>query len=122
MKRVVNMGQTPTSSNDPVNRDAIAKDVNTVASVVSISEEPQKVSRRTQQNVVPDTCPLCEMGIKVEDIKYYDVALLKKFISVRGKIIARSKSGLCAKHQRAVVKAIKRARYLALLPYLDVGI
>ncbi|PIY18150.1 30S ribosomal protein S18 [Candidatus Dojkabacteria bacterium CG_4_10_14_3_um_filter_Dojkabacteria_WS6_41_9] len=71
--------------------------------------------------MVPETCPVCDMKISKHDIKYYDVALLKKFMSVRGKIIPRSKSGVCATHQRALKEGINRARYLALLPYVDMG-
>lgn len=42
---------------------------------------------------------------------------LNKFVSERGKIFSRTRTGLCAKHQRKVTDAIKRARYLALLPF-----
>ena len=63
-------------------------------------------------------CPLCESGTKV--VTYKDVYQLKKFTSVRGKIISTEKSGVCAKHQRQVSSAIKRARYMALLPYVAV--
>ena len=48
---------------------------------------------------------------------YKDVKLLEKFISDRGKIEPRRKTGTCAKHQRALAISIKRARHLALLPF-----
>ena len=48
---------------------------------------------------------------------YKDVATLKKYVSERGKILPRRITGTCAKHQRAVTGAIKRARHLALMPY-----
>lgn len=54
---------------------------------------------------------------KVEDIDYKEVAKLRKFISERGKILPRRVSGNCAKHQRQLTMAIKRARHIALLPY-----
>ena len=54
---------------------------------------------------------------KVEEIDYKDVAKLKKYITERGKILPRRISGNCAKHQREVTEAIKRARHIALLPY-----
>lgn len=63
-------------------------------------------------------CPLCESGVKV--VTYKDVYQLKKFTSVRGKIISTEKSGVCDKHQRQLTSAIKRARYMALLPYVAV--
>jgi len=54
---------------------------------------------------------------KVTDIDYKDVAKIRKFISERGKILPRRISGNCAKHQRQLTMAIKRARHVALLPY-----
>ena len=55
---------------------------------------------------------------KVEYIDYKDTAKLKHFISERGKILPRRVSGACAKHQREVNTAIKRARQAALLPFI----
>ncbi|MDO4721585.1 MAG: 30S ribosomal protein S18 [Peptostreptococcaceae bacterium] len=57
-------------------------------------------------------------GKKIETIDYKDVALLKKFISERGKILPRRITGTSAKAQRKLTLAIKRARNLALLPYV----
>ena len=54
---------------------------------------------------------------KVEHIDYKDVAKLRRFITGRGKILPRRISGNCAKHQRQVTVAIKRARNIALLPF-----
>jgi small subunit ribosomal protein S18 len=51
-------------------------------------------------------------------IDYKAVALLRKFISERGKILPRRRTGTCAKYQRPLAKAIKHARYMALLPYV----
>ena len=56
--------------------------------------------------------------IKLEDIDYKNERMLRRFTTERGKIIPRRISGNCAKHQRMVKMAIKRARYLALLPYV----
>ena len=50
-------------------------------------------------------------------IDYKAIALLKKFISERGKIMPRRRTGTCAKYQRPLAKAIKQARFMALLPY-----
>ena len=50
-------------------------------------------------------------------IDYKVVALLQKFISDRGKLMPRRRTGVCAKHQRMLARAIKQARYMALLPY-----
>lgn len=54
---------------------------------------------------------------KVTDIDYKEVAKLRKYISERGKILPRRISSNCAKHQRQLTMAIKRARVVALLPY-----
>ena len=54
---------------------------------------------------------------KVEHIDYKDVAKLRRFITERGKILPRRISGNCAKHQRQVTVAMKRARNIALLPF-----
>ena len=54
---------------------------------------------------------------KVETIDYKDVAKLRRFVTERGKILPRRISGNCAKHQRQVTAAIKRARNIALLPF-----
>jgi small subunit ribosomal protein S18 len=55
---------------------------------------------------------------KITYIDYKDPAKLRPYISDRGKVSPRRKSGTCAKHQRALAIAIKRARHLALLPFV----
>ena len=62
------------------------------------------------------SCWFCEN--KIGFIDYKDEAMLKRFLSDRGKIIPRRLSGTCAKHQRELVEAIKRARHVALLPFV----
>lgn len=54
---------------------------------------------------------------KIDSLDYKDLAKMRKFISERGKILPRRVTGTCAKHQRMVTTAIKRARHLALLPF-----
>jgi small subunit ribosomal protein S18 len=54
---------------------------------------------------------------KVQKIDYKDVGRIRRYISERGKIDPRRKSGTCAKHQRMLTSALKRARFMALLPY-----
>jgi small subunit ribosomal protein S18 len=60
-------------------------------------------------------CNFC--SDKVDHIDYKDTGKLRKYISERGKILPRRISGNCAKHQRQLTIAIKRARHIALLPY-----
>lgn len=75
----------------------------------------KKNVRRRRKIIQNLKCPLCESGVKT--ITYKDVYQLKKFTSVRGKIISVEKSGACHRHQKMLKRAIKRARYMALLPY-----
>jgi small subunit ribosomal protein S18 len=62
-------------------------------------------------------CRFCESGTLYID--YKDERMIGRFLSERGKIIPRRISGTCARHQRQLVLAIKRARHLALLPYVQ---
>ncbi len=56
---------------------------------------------------------------RVEVIDYKDTARLRKFVSERAKILPRRATGTCAAHQRELTSAIKRARQVALLPYVN---
>jgi small subunit ribosomal protein S18 len=60
-------------------------------------------------------CYFCVNGIK--DIDYKDGQFLRRWTSSYAKIVPRRRSGVCAKHQRKLAQAIKRARYMAILPY-----
>ena len=60
-------------------------------------------------------CAFC--ADKSKEISYKDTATLKKYISERGKILPRRITGTCAKHQRALTLAVKRARHIATLPF-----
>ncbi len=61
------------------------------------------------------TCPFCEG--RVHWVDYKDDRTLGRFITDHGKILPSRLSGTCARHQRQLATAIKRARYLALIPY-----
>jgi small subunit ribosomal protein S18 len=62
-------------------------------------------------------CTFC--ADKIADVSYREVNRLKKYVSERGKIVPRRISGNCAKHQRLLTVAIKRARVIAFLPYVS---
>jgi len=62
----------------------------------------------------PAVCPFCKGSMKID---YKDVSMLSRYISGQGKIMSRRRNKTCAKHQRSLAQAIKRARYLAMLPY-----
>ncbi len=64
---------------------------------------------------VPTNCPFCAAGTSPD---YKDAAALGKYLTERGKLQGRARTGLCAKHQRRVEQAIKRARLVAILPFV----
>ena len=77
------------------------------------SERPaQRPFNRRRKKV----CTFC--ADKIEHIDYKDINRLKKCVSDRAKILPRRISGACAKHQRQITVAIKRARHVALMPYI----
>ena len=77
----------------------------------AVVRTPRPMVRRRKK-----VCIFC--ADKVEFFDYKDSAKLRKFISERGKILPRRISGTCSKHQRELNTAIKRARQVALLPYV----
>lgn len=62
------------------------------------------------------SCSLCEDDVEMVD--YKDPELLDRFLTDRGKILPRRATGACSRHQKQLSSAIKRARYLALIPYI----
>src|SRR3954447_7113948 len=62
-------------------------------------------------------CPYCKE--KIDQVDYKDVATLRRFVSERGKIRSRRIGGACRRHQNQIARAVKRARELALLPYVS---
>lgn len=74
------------------------------------------VGERRQRRFVfkPKVCHFCADKVEID---YKDISRLKRYVSDRGRISPRRRTGVCAKHQRRLAMAIKRARYLALLPY-----
>jgi small subunit ribosomal protein S18 len=64
---------------------------------------------------MPKSCHFCQQ--KITEINYQDVELLGRFISGQAKIISPKRTGTCARHQRKLAKAIKKARIAGLLPF-----
>ena len=73
-----------------------------------MADRPMNRGRKARKKV----CGFC-----VDNIDYKDIARLRRYMSERGKILPRRVTGTCARHQRELTVAIKRARHLALLPY-----
>ena len=79
-----------------------------------MDKEMQKPFRAKRKKKI---CTFC--AEKSEFIDYKDVLKLRKFVSERSKILPRRITGTCAKHQRDLTIAIKRARHIALIPYIS---
>ncbi len=77
--------------------------------------EREKNDRPMRRKTRKKTCQFCVD--KVTAIDYKDVAKLRRYLTERAKIVPRRMSGTCAKHQRQLTEANKRARHIALLPY-----
>jgi len=61
----------------------------------------------------------CHFSVNnIKDIDYKDVETLKKFTNPHARILTRKRTGVCAKHQRNLSRAIKRARFMGLMPYI----
>jgi small subunit ribosomal protein S18 len=96
------------------------------ASIESLPENAtmEKVMEHKGAEMMPRRRPqqkrkVCQFCVdKVANIDYKDVAKLRRFITEKGKIVSRRQTGTCARHQRELATAIKRARYMALIHYV----
>ena len=74
----------------------------------------EKAAKKVYRNTKKKVCVFCVEKLAID---YKDVNQLKKFITEKGKIVPRRMSGVCGNHQAMLANAIKRARFMALLPY-----
>jgi small subunit ribosomal protein S18 len=74
-----------------------------------------KKRRRIMEVAVPRNCPFCKTNTEPD---YKEIDVLAKYMNDRGRILGKDRTGVCAKHQRRISVAIKRARHLALMPYV----
>ncbi|HEY8418821.1 MAG TPA: 30S ribosomal protein S18 [Clostridia bacterium] len=88
------------------------KTTNGAANPSAATEE--KAAKKAYRNTKKKVCVFCVEKLAID---YKDVNQLKKFITEKGKILPKRTTGTCAKHQRRLSLAIKRAREMALLPY-----
>ena len=79
-----------------------------------MADRPERDNRRNRKGR-KKVCAFCVD--KVDTIDYKDIDKLRRYLSERAKILPRRVTGTCARHQRGLTVAIKRARHLALLPY-----
>ena len=98
----------------------------TVAVETPVEEAPARENTRSERPARPaqknnrrrkKVCAFC--ADKIDEIDYKDTARLRKYVSERANILPRRISGTCAKHQRQLTVAIKRARHIALMPYIS---
>lgn len=84
------------------------------------SSEGASSEQRTQRPMMRKRRKVCLFcADKIDHIDYKDIARLRKCISERSKILPRRVTGACAKHQRQITTAVKRARTMALLAYIS---
>lgn len=81
-------------------------------------QEERREAQRKKYTSFAQTnrCRFCRESVK--DVDYKSVIMLTKLVTGQGKLYSRKRSGNCAYHQRATTRAVKRARFLALLPYI----
>ncbi|HIW74654.1 MAG TPA: 30S ribosomal protein S18 [Firmicutes bacterium] len=82
-----------------------------------MADRPERPERPRGRKGRRKVCSFCVD--KIDTIDYKDVARLRRFMSERAKILPRRVTGTCARHQRELTVAIKRARHIALLPYVN---
>jgi small subunit ribosomal protein S18 len=82
-----------------------------------MDKEPREGQKQFRPRKKKKVCYFC--ADKMEQIDYKDIVRLKKNLSERSKILPRRITGTCAKHQRQLTIAVKRARQLALIPYVS---
>lgn len=87
------------------------------APVVENAEKPAAREGKKMMKRIPrrKVCAFCQA--KTDEIDYKDINTLKKYVTEGGKILPRRMTGVCAKHQRVLATAIKRARLVDLLPF-----
>ena len=76
----------------------------------------KKAKRRSRRSSEVAKCRFCRS--KADQVDYKDIPTLQKLTSAQGKQFPRKRSGNCARHQRSTARALKRARFLALMPYV----
>ena len=87
-----------------------------VEAPVAAAEEPKSQPKKFKKTSKRKVCSFCVDHL--DEVDYKDVAKLKRYITEKGKILPRRQTGTCAEHQRTLTVAIKRAREMALLPYV----
>ncbi len=85
---------------------------------MSARANPKQAARKRKARRAAETPRIRGVPLKPEEIDYKDTALLQRLISAQGKLFSRKRTGLSAECQRKVALALKRARFMALMPYV----
>ena len=80
--------------------------------------KPRPTQRKSKRRRTSDTPRFRAPRLKVEDIDWKDVPTLQRITSAQGKLFSRKRTGLSAEGQRKIARALKRARFMALMPYV----
>jgi small subunit ribosomal protein S18 len=108
--------EAPKTEESPASAAVSAEAPKPAAAPVGAARRPDMGRRRAPFPVRRKVCRFC--AEKVRDIDYKQIQVLRTFVSEGGKILSSRVTGNCAGHQRQLSRAIKRARNLALLPYI----
>jgi ribosomal protein S18 len=110
--------QEKTAEATTVKREKVQAKTQKVGETKEKATEEISVNQQFSQRRIYFRKKVCKLCVrKIKEIDYKDVDLLRRFITDRGKILPRRITGTCAKHQRILAMAIKRARFIALLPF-----
>ena len=82
---------------------------------VVVDDSDDKLPKKNYKQQKKKVCAFCVD--KVETIDYKDASKLRKYMTEKGKILPSRQTGVCAKHQRELARAIKRARIMSILPF-----
>jgi len=82
----------------------------------AVKTEEKVMAKKFRKPSKKKVCAFCVAGEKTID--YKDIAKIRKYVTEKGKILPRRQTGVCAQHQRELCTAVKRARNVALLPYV----
>lgn len=94
----------------------MSEELNEVVATPVATEEVKVQPKKFKKTAKRKVCSFCVDHL--DEVDYKDVAKLKRYITEKGKILPRRQTGTCAEHQRALTVAIKRAREMALIPYV----
>ncbi len=99
-------------------RDTVSQKEVEKKTVNEVEAMPAESGEGGEKPTVMRAKKVCQFCSNKTEPHYFDMVDLRRFINDRGRIVARTRSGSCSKHQRRITKEIKRARHLALLPFI----